>query len=69
MYERVTDAYVADPALRAFFHASNPTALTSIAERLLEAGRRGLWQAPSEAATKALTEAVLEAEGWAETRP
>ena len=29
MYERVTDAYVADPAMRAFFQASNPTALTS----------------------------------------
>jgi cobaltochelatase CobN len=69
MYERVTDAYVADPAMRAFFQASNPTALTSIAERLLEAGRRGLWEAPSEAARKALIDAVLEAEGWEESRP
>ncbi len=69
MYERVTDAYVADPAMRAFFRASNPTALTSIAERLLEAERRGLWQAPSAAAQKALIDAVLEAEGWEESRP
>jgi cobaltochelatase CobN len=69
MYERVTDAYVADPAMRAFFQASNPTALTSIAERLLEADRRGLWEAPSEAAKKALIDAVLEAEGWEESRP
>ncbi|MHB8669104.1 MAG: cobaltochelatase subunit CobN [Acidimicrobiales bacterium] len=68
MYERVTDAYVADPAMRAFFRDSNPTALTSISERLLEAVRRGLWQVPSDGARKALTEAILEAEGWEEGR-
>ncbi len=69
MYERVTDAYVADPAMRDFFARSNPWALRSIAERLLEAGRRGLWSQPSDAAVKALEDAVLEAEGWEESRP
>ncbi|HEY8524795.1 MAG TPA: cobaltochelatase subunit CobN [Acidimicrobiales bacterium] len=65
MYERVTDAYVADPEMRKFFEASNPGALRSIAERLLEADQRGMWAA-SDAARRALEEAVLAAEGWEE---
>jgi cobaltochelatase CobN len=67
MYDRVTDAYVGDPAMREFFERSNPWALRSIAERLLEADRRDMWDA-SEAARKTLQDAVLEAEGWEEAR-
>ena len=67
MYERVTDAYVADPEIRAFFADSNPWALRAIAERLLEAADRQMWEA-SDAARKTLGDAVLEAEGWEEAR-
>jgi cobaltochelatase CobN len=67
MYERVTEAYVGDPDVRAFFRESNPWALRAIAERLLEAGERGMWMA-SEGARKTLVDAVLEAEGWEEQR-
>jgi cobaltochelatase CobN len=67
MYERVTETFVADPDLRKFFSESNPWALRSIAERLLEAARRGLWDASDEARAT-LTEALLEAEGWEERR-
>ena len=67
MYERVTDAYVADPEMRAFFAASNPWALRSIAERLLEAAARDLWDASPEA-RQTLVDAVLESEGWEEQR-
>jgi len=67
MYERVTEAYVADPDMRKFFEASNPTALRSIAERLVEADQRGMWDA-SDAARAALESAILEAEGWEESR-
>ncbi|MGQ0520366.1 MAG: cobaltochelatase subunit CobN, partial [Actinomycetota bacterium] len=67
MYERVTDAYVADPDVRAFFERSNPWALRSIAERLLEADERGMWDA-SDTARKTLRAALLEAEGWEEGR-
>ncbi|MGI8984692.1 MAG: cobaltochelatase subunit CobN, partial [Acidimicrobiales bacterium] len=49
MYERVTEAYVADPAVRKLFEQSHPWALRSIAERLLEAEERGLWDASPEA--------------------
>ena len=67
MYERVTEAYVGDPEVRKFFERSNPWALRSIAERLLEAHERGLWEA-SAAALGALRSAFLEAEGWEESR-
>ncbi|MEM9513907.1 MAG: cobaltochelatase subunit CobN [Actinomycetota bacterium] len=67
MYDRVADAYVADPELRAFFERSNPWALRSIAERLLEADRREMWDASDER-REVLTKAVLEAEGWEEAR-
>jgi cobaltochelatase CobN len=67
MYERVTEAYVADPAMRKFFAQSNPWALRAIAERLLEADERGLWAA-SGPALETLRAAVLEAEAWEEVR-
>ncbi len=67
MYERVTEAYVGDPTVRKFFEQSNPWALTSIAERLLEANERGMWDA-SDDALATLRSALLEAEGWVEGR-
>lgn len=67
MYERVTEAYVADAAIRKFFEKSNPHALTSIAERLLEAQQRGMWNA-SEDAMSAIRSALLEAEAWEEIK-
>jgi len=67
MYEKVTEAYVGDAAVRKFFEQSNPWALRSIAERLLEASSRGLWDA-SDSALATLQAALLEAEGWEEDR-
>jgi cobaltochelatase CobN len=67
MYERVTEAYVADPVIRKFFETSNPWALRSIAERLLEAADRGRWR-PDDATSAVLRRALLEAEGWEESR-
>jgi cobaltochelatase CobN len=67
MYERVTEAYVGDPAIRKFLEASNPWALRSMAERLLEAADRGMWAASDEA-RRTLQAALLEAEGWEESR-
>ncbi len=68
MYEQVTDAYVADPEVRKFFEQSNPWALRSIAERLLEADERGMWDAVGRGAGRPCARAVLEAEGWEEAR-
>ncbi|MCY4037751.1 MAG: cobaltochelatase subunit CobN, partial [bacterium] len=67
MYDRVTEAYVADPDMREFFEQSNPWVLRSISERLLEADRRGMWAA-SDQARATLAQAVLQAEGWEEAR-
>jgi cobaltochelatase CobN len=68
MYEQLTAAYVGDAEVRKFFATSNPWALRGIAERLLEAASRGLWDA-SEAALDTLRSALLESEGWLEDRP
>lgn len=67
MYEKVTESYVGDPAVRKFMEESNPWALRAMAERLLEAAERGLWDASAEA-LQTLHSAVLEAEGWEEGR-
>ncbi len=67
MYERVTEAYVADPERKKFFARSNPWALRAIAERLLEAAERGLWR-PSPDGLAAVRAAILEGEGMEEER-
>ncbi|CAN7227168.1 cobaltochelatase subunit CobN [Polaromonas sp. LjRoot131] len=47
-YALVAEAYLHDDTNRAFLQRHNPGALRSIGERLLEAVRRGLWEAPGE---------------------
>ena len=47
-YEKVSDALVFDSQNRAFLEQHNPHALEEMAERLLEASQRGLWQEPGE---------------------
>jgi cobaltochelatase CobN len=68
MYERVSQAYALDPELRAFFARSNPWALHAIAERLLEAAQRGLWDAPQPSTLEALRETLLTSEALLEQR-
>ncbi|AEW98510.1 cobaltochelatase subunit CobN [Streptantibioticus cattleyicolor] len=63
MYDRLTEAYVLDPANRAFLQQANPWALHGIAERLLEAESRGMWAKPDPAVLAALREVYLETEG------
>ena len=47
-YALVAEAYVHDPANRAFLEQHNPLALRSIGERLLDAMQRGLWAQPGD---------------------
>jgi cobaltochelatase CobN len=68
MYDRLTHAYVLDPAMREFFAQSNPWALHGIAERLLEAADRKLWDTPDPQTLAALRQAYLETEGDLEDR-
>jgi cobaltochelatase CobN len=63
MYDKLTSEYVFDPVNRAFMKKSNPWALRGIAERLLEAVDRGLWESPSQEALDGLKATYLELEG------
>jgi cobaltochelatase CobN len=68
MYEKLAHEYVLDADTRAFFERSNPWALHGIAERLLEAAERKLWDAPPPALLDALRQAYLDTEGDLESR-
>ncbi len=45
-YEDIADSLVFEPVNQQFIKDNNPNALEEMAERLLEATQRGLWQAP-----------------------
>ncbi|MBE9113016.1 cobaltochelatase subunit CobN, partial [Nodosilinea sp. LEGE 07298] len=68
MYEGVAQAYVLDSDVQAFVQQSNPWALRDMAERLLEANQRGLWQSATETTLDALRQIANEAEGVLEAR-
>jgi cobaltochelatase CobN len=63
MYEKLAETYVMDPENREFLNKSNPWALHGIAERLLEAADRAMWEHPEPATLEALRAAYLETEG------
>ncbi|SDI30100.1 cobaltochelatase CobN [Sinosporangium album] len=63
MYDKLTATYVLDPENQAFLTQSNPWALHSIAERLLEAANRGMWEHPDPEIYAQLQEVYLKAEG------
>ena len=68
MYERVTEAYVADPEVRKFFEASNPWALRVDRRAAARGGRAGPVVGAAPTALETLRAALLEAEGWEESR-
>jgi cobaltochelatase CobN len=68
MYEDLTAQYVLDPENRKFLSESNPWALHGMAERLLEAAGRGMWQSPQPATLDGLRQVLLETEGDLEAR-
>ncbi|MEL6350406.1 MAG: cobaltochelatase subunit CobN [Cyanobacteria bacterium J06627_28] len=63
MYTGVAEAYVFDADVRAFIEKSNPWALRDMAERLLEAEQRGLWENVDEKMVDGLRAIAHEAEG------
>ncbi|BCB74161.1 cobaltochelatase subunit CobN [Phytohabitans flavus] len=68
MYDKLGETYVLDPENRAFLEQSNPWALHAIAERLLEAADRKMWEYPDPAVLEGLREAYLSTEGDLEGR-
>ncbi|MFI6699176.1 cobaltochelatase subunit CobN [Streptomyces sp. NPDC050509] len=63
MYDKLTETYVLDPENRQFLQEANPWALHGIAERLLEAESRGMWEKPDPGVLDALRKVFLETEG------
>ncbi|MFJ2218030.1 cobaltochelatase subunit CobN [Streptomyces sp. NPDC101062] len=63
MYDKLTETYVLDPENRQFLQDANPWALHGIAERLLEAESRGMWEKPDPGVLDALRKVFLETEG------
>lgn len=68
MYEGVTRAYLSDPQVRQFLEEKNPWALKGMAERLLEAMQRGMWEEPSEEMTQLLQQLILDTDELLEGR-
>jgi cobaltochelatase CobN len=68
MYEGVTRAYLSDPEVRKFLEEKNPWALKGMAERLLEAIQRGMWEEPSEEMTQLLQQLILDTDELLEGR-
>ncbi|MFG2114536.1 cobaltochelatase subunit CobN [Streptomyces sp. NPDC048718] len=69
MYDKLTQEYVLDPENQAFLKEANPWALHGIAERLLEAESRGMWEKPDPGTLAALRQVFLETEGDLEAGP
>ncbi|MHB9752869.1 cobaltochelatase subunit CobN [Streptomyces sp. BYX5S] len=63
MYDKLTETYVLDETNRQFLSENNPWALHGIAERLLEAESRGMWEKPDPQVLEALRQVYLETEG------
>ncbi|MHC5262436.1 cobaltochelatase subunit CobN [Streptomyces sp. UC4497] len=63
MYDKLTETYVLDETNRQFLSENNPWALHGIAERLLEAESRGMWEKPDPQTLEALRQVYLESEG------
>ncbi|HIK54780.1 MAG TPA: cobaltochelatase subunit CobN [Synechococcales cyanobacterium M55_K2018_004] len=68
VYEGVAKAYLLDPHVQSFVQQSNPWALRDMAERLLEAHQRGLWQGADKAILEELRAIAHQAEGVIEMR-
>jgi cobaltochelatase CobN len=68
MFEDLSAAYLLDPKVQEFLQAKNPWALRAMAERLLEAVDRNLWENPSAETVESLKELYLRNEGVLESR-
>jgi len=68
MYQGVAAAYLFDPQVQDFVQEKNPWALRDMAERLLEAHQRGLWQNVDVETIDKLRAIALAAEAIIETK-
>ena len=66
-YAALWERWLADPGVLAFLRRSNPWALRDMAERMLEAHTRGLWEGASPAQLASLGQLLLSSEALTET--
>jgi cobaltochelatase CobN len=66
-YGALCRAWLEDRDVNGFLRSSNPWALRDMAERMLEAHHRGLWQSATADQLKYLRQQVLESDGLIET--
>ncbi|WP_052668023.1 cobaltochelatase subunit CobN [Nitriliruptor alkaliphilus] len=67
-YATLAERYLLDGDVRKFLETSNPWAMRGIAERLLEAAQRGMWQEPDPALLAQVQQVLLDVEGDLEDR-
>ncbi|HEY9596615.1 MAG TPA: cobaltochelatase subunit CobN, partial [Cyanophyceae cyanobacterium] len=67
MYQGIAEAYLFNPTVQDFIRQKNPWALRDMAERLLEANQRGLWNKVEQQILEKLRAIALEAEAVIET--
>jgi cobaltochelatase CobN len=65
-YGAICSQWLGDPAVLAFLKRSNPWALRDMAERLLEASQRGLWESADQQQLERVRELLLDAEALVE---
>jgi cobaltochelatase CobN len=68
VYEGLAESYALSQEMRDFLGASNPWALNAIAERLLEAADRELWENPQPETLESLRGVLLESETMLEAQ-
>ncbi|MBW4424850.1 MAG: cobaltochelatase subunit CobN [Nostoc desertorum CM1-VF14] len=68
MYQGIVEAYLLDPSVSEFIQEKNPYALRDIAEKLLEAHKRNLWEDVSIGTLEALRNLVHQAEAVIEEK-
>ena len=68
VYEGLAEHYALSQEMRDFLGAANPWALNAIAERLLEAANRELWENPAPETLAALRGVLLESEALLEAQ-
>ena len=66
VYEGLAEHYALSKEMQGFLGGSNPWALNAIAERLLEAAKRELWENPAPETLDALRNVLLESEALLE---
>ncbi|MEA5601924.1 cobaltochelatase subunit CobN, partial [Nostoc sp. UHCC 0252] len=68
MYQGIVEAYLLDPVVAEFIQEKNPYALRDIAEKLLEAHKRNLWEDVNIGTLEALRNLVHQAEAVIEEK-